>query len=55
MDLIYDDAFAEQIISRFKENSVDAVFIINCNFGNEEAAADIAKALGNLAFDQIEN
>lgn len=45
-DLIYDDKSAEDIINRFKENEVDAVFIINCNFGNEEAAADIAKALG---------
>ena len=45
-NLIYDDESAKDIIDRFKENSVDAVFIINCNFGNEEAAADIAKALG---------
>ena len=45
-DLIYDDASAEAIIKRFKDTDVDAVFIINCNFGNEEAAADIAKALG---------
>ena len=45
-DLIFDDASAEAIIKRFKDSNVDAVFIINCNFGNEEAAADIAKALG---------
>ena len=45
-DLIYDDNSAADIIERFKENDVDAVVIINCNFGNEEAAADIAKALG---------
>ena len=45
-DLIYDDASAAQIIERFKDSDVDAVFIINCNFGNEEAAADIAQALG---------
>ena len=45
-DLIYNDQSAEEIIARFKENDVDAVFIINCNFGNEEAAADIAKAIG---------
>ena len=44
-NLIYDDASAKAIVERFKESDVDAVFIINCNFGNEEAAADIAQAL----------
>ena len=45
-DLIHDDESAKSIIRRFKEEEVDAVFIINCNFGNEEATADIAQALG---------
>ena len=45
-DLIFDDDSAAEVIDRFKSEKVDAVFIINCNFGNEEAAADIAKALG---------
>lgn len=45
-DLIFDDESAAAVIERFKAEKVDAVFIINCNFGNEEAAADIAKALG---------
>lgn len=45
-DLIFDDASAQDMIERLKKENVDAVFIINCNFGNEEAAADIAKALG---------
>jgi len=45
-NLIYDDASAQDAIERFKKENVDAVFIVNCNFGNEEAAADIAKALG---------
>ena len=45
-DLVFDDDSAAKIIDRFKAEKVDAVFIINCNFGNEEAAADIAKALG---------
>ncbi len=45
-DLIYDDATAETAIARFKEENVDAVLLINANFGNEEAAADIAKAIG---------
>ena len=45
-DLIYDDKSAAELVERFKAEEVDAVVIINCNFGNEEAAADIAKALG---------
>ena len=45
-DLIFDDKSAEEMIARLKDSDVDAVFIINCNFGNEEAAADIAKAIG---------
>ena len=45
-DLVFDDASAELTIERFKKENVDALFIINCNFGNEEATADIARALG---------
>lgn len=45
-DLVFDDESAALVIERFKKEAVDAVMIINCNFGNEEAAADIAKALG---------
>ncbi len=45
-DLVFDDASAEEVIERFRAERVDAVMIINCNFGNEEAAADIAKAIG---------
>lgn len=45
-DLIFDDASAADAVARFKAAGVDAVIMINCNFGNEEAAADIAKAMG---------
>ena len=45
-DLVFDDASASLTIERFKKENVDALFILNCNFGNEEAATDIAKALG---------
>ncbi len=44
-DLVFDDATAAAVVERFKSEQVDAVMLINCNFGNEEAAADIAKAL----------
>ena len=45
-DLVFDDKSASEVIERFRAEAVDAVMIINCNFGNEEAAADIAQALG---------
>ena len=45
-DLIYNSKSASDMTDRMKAEKVDAVFIINCNFGNEEAAADIAKAIG---------
>ncbi|MBR2043891.1 MAG: hypothetical protein IJ946_06090 [Clostridia bacterium] len=45
-DLVFDDNSAAEVIERFKAEKVDAIMIINCNFGNEEAAADISKALG---------
>ncbi|MBR1759468.1 MAG: hypothetical protein IJ744_12215 [Lachnospiraceae bacterium] len=45
-DMIFDDDSSAAIIERFRAEKVNAVFIINCNFGNEEAAADIAGALG---------
>ena len=48
-DLVFDDASAAEVVERFQKEKVDAVMIINCNFGNEEAAADIVKALGKPA------
>lgn len=45
-DLIFDDASAAAAAERMKRENVDALLIINCNFGNEEAAADLAKAVG---------
>ena len=45
-DLIFDGKSAKQAIERMKSQNVDAIVIINCNFGNEEAAGDIANAIG---------
>ncbi len=45
-DLVFDDASGKQAVQRFQKENVDAVMIINCNFGNEEAAADIARSIG---------
>ena len=36
----------EKVKQRFVQEGVDAIFIINCNFGNEEAAGTIARMLG---------
>lgn len=44
-NLMFDDASAAEFVERFKQENVDAIFIINCNFGNEEIAADVARAL----------
>ena len=44
-DLIYNEESVNEAVARFKEAGVDAVLIINANFGNEEAAADLAKAI----------
>ncbi len=44
-DLIYNEESVDATVARFKEAGVDAVLIINANFGNEEAAADLAMAM----------
>lgn len=44
--VMYCDDDAERVIERFQAEKVDAVLIINCNFGNEEAAAQVARGLG---------
>ena len=35
VDVMYNDDDAEKVIERFRAEKVDAVVIINCNFGNE--------------------
>lgn len=45
VDVMYNDEDAQKVIERFRNEKVDAVMIINCNFGNEEIAATVAKAL----------
>ena len=46
VDVMYCDADAEKVIERFKAEKVDAVLIINGNFGNEEIAAEVARGVG---------
>lgn len=45
--LLHDDQInANEIIQRFKDEEVDAVFFPHCNFGTEDTVARVAKALG---------
>lgn len=44
--LMYDVRQARAIADRFIAEKVDAVFIINCNYGNEEVAGKVAQLVG---------
>ena len=44
--ILFSDGDAEKVIKKFKAEKVDAVFLINANFGNEEAAAQVAHEVG---------
>ncbi len=46
VDVMYCDEDAQKVIERFNAEKVDAVLIINCNFGNEEIAAQVARGVG---------
>ena len=43
VDVMINEADAVQIAERFNAEKVDAVFVINANFGNEEAIAEVCK------------
>ncbi len=43
--MMFDHAQAETIAEKFKAEKVNALFIINCNFGCEEVAAKLARLL----------
>ena len=42
--LLYDEKDVPAVADHFAAEKIDALFIINCNFGNEEAAGQLAKA-----------
>ncbi len=44
--LFYDVMDSERLAARLKAAAVDAVFLINCNFGSEEAAGRLARLVG---------
>ena len=43
--VMYQDEDAEWVIRKFKAENVDAVFLINGNFGNEQLAGAVARGL----------
>lgn len=45
LGVLYDNADCEKVCSYLKEEKVDAIFIINCNFGNEEVCGRLAKEM----------
>lgn len=47
--VMYSEQDADAVIERFRREKADAVFLINCNFGNEEIAGRIAEELGKPA------
>ncbi len=44
--VMYSEADAKAVTERFLAEKVDAVLIINCNFGNEEVSAMVARGVG---------
>lgn len=44
--VMYNEADAQRVAERFVAEKVDAVLIINCNFGNEEISAMVARDVG---------
>jgi len=46
LGVLYKNADCERVCEYLKNEKVDAIFIINCNFGNEEACGRVAKEMG---------
>lgn len=46
LGVVYKNSDCDKVCDYLKEEKVDAIFIINCNFGNEEVCGQIAKKMG---------
>ncbi|MFH1512814.1 MAG: hypothetical protein ABIG45_05635 [Bacillota bacterium] len=46
VDVMYSEMDGGNVIERFHAEKVDAVLMINCNFGNEEVSAQVARGVG---------
>ncbi len=43
--LLYLDSDSDKVVEYFKKENIDALMIVNCNFGNENCAGMVAKKL----------
>lgn len=46
LGVVYKNSDCDKVCEYLKQENVDAIFIINCNFGNEEVCGQIAKKMG---------
>ncbi|MBQ2710065.1 MAG: hypothetical protein IJF67_17455 [Clostridia bacterium] len=46
VETLWSTSDVEKVAAHFKANGVDAIVLIAANFGNEEAAGELAKAMG---------
>ena len=46
LGVLYKNTDCEKVCEYLKEQKVDAIFLINCNFGNEEACGRVAREMG---------
>ena len=46
VNVLWNERDVPKVIDRFRKENVDAIFLIPGNFGNEEVAGDVAKAIG---------
>lgn len=46
LGVVYKNEDVDTVCDYLRKEKVDAIFIINCNFGNEEACGQIAKKMG---------
>lgn len=46
LGLLYKNSDCDKVCEYLREQKVDALFIINCNFGNEEVCGQVAKKMG---------
>ena len=46
LGVLYKNTDSETVCTYLKKEKVDAIFIINCNFGNEEACGRVAREMG---------
>ena len=46
VDVMYCEADVPKVVEKFRTEKVDAILVINCNFGTEEICAQIGRELG---------